>query len=465
MSKTLQDPESTSLDEADPSQAVSTVPSNDKHTRTPSRPKDSARLYAVVWRWHFYAGLITAPILWAVTLTGVLYVFQTELASWRDRPLLQVEPRATRLSYDALRTVAAEALGSEEIEAIRVHPEADRSVMFLAEKEGTTPEEHRHHRCFIDPYTGKVLGTRIAEDDIFAIVLELHRSLLMGSTGRILTELATSWALILFATGIYLWWPRGKKNVGVWAPRWQGKPYAVLRDWHSVIGAYLVPLMGLVAFTGLFFTLVWGTGFNTTTQKLGHWPAVWFTTPTVTPPTPEARPLPLDTLVPIFLAKSRPGDSVQIGLAEGPTKAFRSFMMSDEDKNTLRTVSVDPYSGKVLSVADPKDLRLLYRIRLWAVSIHMGKIFGLTTKLLALLASLVLLGLSFTGVWMWWIRRPKGRTGIPRRPPAQSLPRWGWLVLLVAGITMPVAGISMVLIILIDQFMLFVRRRAGWSTA
>jgi uncharacterized iron-regulated membrane protein len=110
-------------------------------------------------------------------------------------------------------------------------------------------------------------------------------------------------------------------------------------------------------------------------------------------------------------------------------------------------------------VSDKADVPFLYRVRLWSVSIHMGKIFGMPTKILALVASLGLLGLSATGVWMWWKRRPGGRSGFPRRPPAGSVPRWGWGLVVASGILMPVAGASMILIGLLDLGTAPLRRR------
>ncbi|MEW4569710.1 PepSY-associated TM helix domain-containing protein [Tautonia sp. JC769] len=429
----------------------------------PAPTSAAGRLYAVVWRWHFYAGLITAPILWVITLTGALYVFRTELAAWRDRPLLVVEPQAGRLGYDALQEIAARALGADRFDAVAFTGEPDRSVAFVAEQGGGGDHgaEHRHRRVFLDPYTGEVLGSRIDEEDFFAAVLSLHRSLMMGTKGRVLGELATSWGLILLATGVFLWWPRGKSNVGVWAPRLRGKPYAVLRDWHAVAGAYLVPATAIAAGTGLFFSAVWGTGFNTTVQKAGHWAPAWFSDAPSAPPTPGAPPASLDRLVATVLEHIRPGDEATLALSPSPDVAHKAWLIRDDDKNTYRMVSVDRYSARAIEVVDAAELPLLYRVRLWAVSIHMGKIFGTPTKILALVASLALFGLSATGVWMWWVRRPRGRSGFPRRPPPRSLPRWGWAVLVAAGALMPVAGASMILVGALDLAGSTIRRRIG----
>ncbi len=448
MSGTLFDVAAEADDPADPSLGTSLETENQSQPRGGLSP----RLYSVVWRWHFYAGLITAPILWLVTITGALYVFRGELTSWRDRALLEVEPGSSRMSYDRLREIAIEVLGTKELDGMHVRPGEGHSVRFTADDAPPTAAkgEHHHRHVYIDPYRGTVLGSRVEEEDFFAVVLELHRSMLMGWPGRILTELATGWAIVLTATGLYLWWPRGKSNVGVWAPRMRGKLYAVLRDWHAVGGAYFTALIALVAGTGLFFTLVWGTGFNKTAQKAGHWPAKWFGVPKSEPHAPGAPPASLDRIVEAALARSRPDDGLAMRLDVKPDDAYKAWLMRDEDKNSLRMVNVDQYSARTLDVVDNTGVPFLYKVRLWAVSIHMGQIFGTPTKILALITTLIVFGLSATGAWMWWRRRPQGRAGFPRRPAAGILPRWGWAIIAVSGIAMPVVGASILLILLLD---------------
>ena len=36
-------------------------------------------LYRTIWRWHFYAGLIVAPFLLILAVTGAIYLFNDEL--------------------------------------------------------------------------------------------------------------------------------------------------------------------------------------------------------------------------------------------------------------------------------------------------------------------------------------------------------------------------------------------------
>lgn len=443
---------------------------NESATKSPARSSSAtdaagdSRLYRVVWRWHFYAGLLTVPVLCTLALTGVILTFETEIVEWRDRELLFVTPQSERLGYDALRTAVADARGYNDFESIVVYPDPTRSVQFVGHVHAADDHDHEHEhpeheQIFVDPYSGEILGIQGEGDAFFRTMLDLHRNLMAGTTGRLIAELTTGWTVILLATGLYLWWPRGKSNVGVWVPRVRGKVYAVLRDWHSVSGAWLFPVMFLVVGTGLFFSPVQGTIFNSSVKAAGHWPIQeWFSPPQYQMPTNGASAAPLDVVVPAFLSQARPDDAVRITFATQPDHAHRAWLIRDQDKNSFRQVDVDQYTGEVLKVVGGADLKLGYRIRLWAVSIHMGQIFGMPTKILAFIASLLVFGLSFTGVWMWWRRRPKGRTGFPARPKPGSVPKWGWAVVVATGVVMPVAGVSFLLLAVGDTIVARWRR-------
>jgi uncharacterized iron-regulated membrane protein len=39
----------------------------------------ASRAYRAIWRWHFYAGLIVAPFLLILSITGAIYLFNDEI--------------------------------------------------------------------------------------------------------------------------------------------------------------------------------------------------------------------------------------------------------------------------------------------------------------------------------------------------------------------------------------------------
>ena len=72
--------------------------------------------------------------------------------------------------------------------------------------------------------------------------------------------------------------------------------------------------------------------------------------------------------------------------------------------------------------------------------LHEGKMFGLANQLLMLLACLLILLASVSGLVMWWKRRPQGRFGVP--PLRHDLPLWkgGVAIMFGLGLLFPLVG-------------------------
>lgn len=416
---------------------------------------ESESLYRTIWRWHFYTGMLVAPILLVVAITGAIYVFETELSQWLYAGLYYVEPQGTRLNYDEQVQIAQQTLGDQEFEGFLLSTDPRRTTQVVAHIHpgGDENAQQQHRVLFVDPYRGKVIGEQILEQNFFSIALDIHRTLFVGSTGRIITELATSWGIVMLLTGTYLWWPRKQSNRGVWLPRITGKLYAVIRDWHAVSGIYVMAVAFLIMFTGLFFTLVWGTGYLMAAQATGQVPQQVFGDVTSKPHEAGAQPISLDQAVKTVLAKATLGDMVLLQIAHEPESAHRAFIFYDKDWAQGRVHVVDQYTGETLSYDHASELSPMFYARALAISIHMGKIFGLPTKLLALAASLILCGMIVTGVWMWWQRRPRGTWGLPRRPDAVRLGYALWSLIIGIGIILPTMGISLAIILLGDWLM------------
>lgn len=429
--------------------------------RTASAPRPEAATgrrisegeYRVLWRWHFYAGMLCAPFLLTTAVTGAIYAFNLELTTWLYRDLQVVQPTGTPLPFARLLEIGEKAAAGHEIEGFFLSRDPTRAVQFVAHLHvgGDDNPEQVHGAYHVDPYTGKYLGMHVMERTLTGWALQIHRSLCAGMTGRILIEASTCWGIVLLLTGTYLWWPRGKKRLwGVWLPRLGRGGYVLLRDLHALAGVYSVVFLFLVMATGLFFSQVWGTGYFMTAVATGQ--ADLLMKPAESRPGPADRtPAPLDAVVAAVVGRSRPDDRMLVQLAPEPKFAHRAFLFPDEDRNRMRMVAVDRYTAEVLSVHDMADFPPMMRLRALAVSIHTGQIFGLPTKILALLTCLVLGGLVVTGVWMWWERRPTGTWGIPRgRPRISTLP---WSLILTAvglGIVMPVFGLTLLLVTTTD---------------
>src|SRR5579872_2364902 len=125
----------------------------------------SDRLYRIIWRWHFYAGmLITLPLI-VVAVTGAIYIFKDELEGVLYPGVTYVEPAAERVSYERQVAAAQAALPSPaRIGLVQVFADPQRATSIALF--GT-----KIQYSYVDPYRGKYLGA-ITQGGFFDIVLQ-----------------------------------------------------------------------------------------------------------------------------------------------------------------------------------------------------------------------------------------------------------------------------------------------------
>jgi uncharacterized iron-regulated membrane protein len=408
------------------------------------------RLYRVVWRWHFYAGMIVAPVLIVVAATGALYIFKDELEAVLYPGVTYVEPAAERVSYEQQIIAARAAMPTPvKIGLVQVFADPRRATAIAMAGE-------KFQMGYVDPYRGRFLGG-IEQGGFFDIVLRLHRQLFVGTTGRIVVELTTCWTIVLVATGMYLWWPRKWNQLwGVWLPRLRRKPYIVLRDLHSVGGIYTAIVAIVIALTGLIYTYAWGGGFQYAAQKTDAYDM--FNKPMLCKSPPTAKNLPLDRFVEIGREKM-PGKSLNVWFPRAPNGVYMVFGSSDYGPQVHEMLFIDRATGEILADRDISQAKPVYWFASWNYPLHVGSILGLPSKILWLAACLVLMTLPVTGVWMWWERRPAGRTGLPRRVDVRR-PRWLVTTITATSILLPMLGLSVILLLVFDRLAMHLSKRA-----
>lgn len=407
------------------------------------------RLYRVIWRWHFYAGMIVAPVLIVVAATGALYIFKDELEGVLYPGVTYVEPAATRVSYERQLAEARAAVPPTcriTLMQVFANPRRATSLAMFGEQ---------FQYGYVDPYRGRYLGA-IKQGGFFDIVLRLHRQLFVGTLGRIVVELTTCWTIVLLATGIYLWWPRKWSRLwGVWLPRLRRKPYIVLRDLHAVGGIYLAVVAIVISLTGLIYTFVWGSGFQYAARKTDAYDM--FSKSMLSKCAPEAKDLPIDRFVEIAQQKM-PGNTLTVWFPRIPNGAYLVTANNDRGPQVNEMLFIDRASGEILEDRYNSQTKVIYQVGTWNFPLHVGTIWGMPSKILWLVTCLMLMMLPVTGVWMWWERRPRGGLGLPSRVRARR-PRWLVTTITATSILLPALGISVVVLLIGEQLGARLRRR------
>jgi uncharacterized iron-regulated membrane protein len=64
----------------------------------PEIRENNQKLYRVIWRWHFYAGILFAPFMILLAITGSVYLFKPQVESMLYKPYYTVQPGSISLS-------------------------------------------------------------------------------------------------------------------------------------------------------------------------------------------------------------------------------------------------------------------------------------------------------------------------------------------------------------------------------
>lgn len=459
-----------------------------------------AALYRAVWRGHFIAGLVVLPFVLILAVTGGIYLFKDEINDAVHRPLRFVDVGAQTM----LPSQIAEA-------ALAVHPGTLRAYTpALAPNRSAevdiVGDDGLRNTIYVNPYDARVLGTLwdggAAGSPVMYVVRKLHSLEYVGWFGNRLIEAAAGWMVLLVASGIYLWLPRGRKNVGTLRIKaTRGRSW--WRDLHAVTGIYTGVFIVFLALTGLPWSGVWGTKFYDSAYALGlgmpdgYWSktpqsiiltqdvvdrAPWIMerqpipssqqpegaehsghgTQAVASETPDETVLPtLDTVVAtVERLGIVPGYSLNVPVT--PTGVFTASVYPD-DITYERVIHLDRYTGEVLYDAGLEDLGILGRWAEWGISVHMGQEWGLLNQVVLLLACLAMIMLCVSAATMWWKRRPSGALGIPAVPADWRIPRTLLAMAVIAGIFFPLVGLSMLLLLMVELAVLFIERRRTFA--
>lgn len=436
-------------------------------TDTTNRAASSA-LYRAVWRWHFIAGLLVLPFVIILAVTGGIYLFKDEINNAAYRDLRIVAPTDGPAQPASQITANALAAHPGTLKAYHPAPAPDRTaeVKILG-------EDGLKNSVFVNPATGEVLGTLwdagASGSPAMYVVRKLHSLEYVGWFGNRVIEAVAGWMVLLTASGVYLWWPRGKKVGTATIKAKKGRPW--WRDLHAVTGIYTAGFIVFLALTGLPWSKVWGGYFYDSAYALGLGmpDGYWSAYPSSTVPAGEA----LDRTPWIMEKQAMPQSAAANGvpagidqvvatvetlgiapgyalnMPSGDTGVFTASVYPD-DITQERVIHLDQYTGEVLYDATLADLGALGWAAEWGVSIHMGQAFGLANQLILLLSCVAMVVMCVAGGVMWWKRRPSGALGVPQIPADWRIPRTLLVMAIVAGVFFPLVGLTLIVLAVVE---------------
>jgi uncharacterized iron-regulated membrane protein len=352
----------------------------------------------VLLKVHLWLGVAAAIFLAVLGLTGSVIAFQNDFDRWLHPQLFYVRVGARTLPEQVLIRVVERRFAPARVAELRVFRRPN-----LARVIQTTDRR----LVFVNPYDGSVLGNvrgGFGLDSIVDRIYQIHvrlvpdprRSPHVAAIGAVVVSFA---ALILFAlvpTGLILFW-RTRRTTIKWSASWS----RIFFDVHHVVGVYASLFLLIAAFTGILI------GFQTAER------AIYALTGSAPPPStlqPESSPVPgaadIDADRAVEIAHGAIGNATLAGILVplDPKAVWTVIMRVPEETSEFvyGRVAIDRYSGRVLQVRNLLTDSRGYRVIRLNRSIHTGDIWGMPSRILVSVSSLLLVVMVVSGIVIWW---------------------------------------------------------------
>lgn len=357
-------------------------------------------------RIHLWLGLSLGLPFAALALTGSALVFYIELDSWLHPEIRaqQAGPApdwASPVWDQSLATARArwpQATGKWSFE-VTGKPGAIPARYYAPVAGHATGHGHADPLMLWFSADGRhVLRQARWGDYLMTFLYDVHRNFLVGDLGNLIVGWTGVAALLLLATGLAAWWPRGRWRKAL-AYKRDAAPIRRLYDLHKLVGLASLLLLLILSASGALLALP--------AEK--NWLLAKLVAPVIAVPAPAStsaagRQIPIRQALAAahgalpdgriaWIDVPGPGDGVfrfRAQVAGDPTRRFPySF------------VFVDQYTGKVLAVHDARKGTASTTISNWIRPLHDGSIAGLPTRILAVISGLAPAILVVTGLLRW----------------------------------------------------------------
>lgn len=370
---------------------------------------------------HRWIGLTLGLVLVLTALTGTLLTIARPLDAWIHADLFRVVPHAgvaygppvRQTDADAAADAAASADDPGVLERVRQRlvtefgPQASFRLRLPQQPGDSLWARVRGQwegTVYFDPGTAAELGRRNEHLVLVNLLLELHSTLLMGETGKVILAVAALAYLFLYISGLILWWPtRWRHALSI---KLRVGPTRALFDLHRVGGALLGLLIGVSVVSGAY--MAWRPLSAAVTALSGV--AVMAVPALAAAPTDKgvlAPVAPLDLQVRNARAAMPAAKVSFIQLAAAPSQAVRVRLKLPDDPHPvgLSTVWLHPVTAQVLAAQRWDQLDPGARAYAVMYPLHIGELGGPLHSWAVALLGLTLAGFGVSGIWLWWRRR------------------------------------------------------------
>ena len=356
----------------------------------------------VLFQVHLWMGLLVVAYVCVIGVTGAALVFRPEMQKAAFTEIFDASrpPGSPDASVDAIVESLQGTYPLYQLVGID-YPTARRGTYLAYLTKGSQLVS-----TFSDPVSGEVIG-ELPKTSWITRLQDLHFDLLGGSTGRIVNGLAAFSLVMMFATGLVIWWP----GIARWTRALVvdvSKPWPRINwELHGAVGFWLFALLMLWAVSGVEFAFP--GPFRKAVNAV--MPLTVARLPESTPrPGPNLRPDALPALVAQahqLVPGAKMGRIVMPSTAKAPIQLLMAYKdHGDFDRSDEVMLYFDQYSGRLIERQDAAltPMSAGDQVMKWMGPLHVGSFGGLGVKLLWSILALSFPVLAITGTIMWWRR-------------------------------------------------------------
>jgi sulfite reductase (NADPH) flavoprotein alpha-component len=339
---------------------------------------------------HLAIGLVAGLFMIVLGVTGSILAFEPQLDRLLHRDTSYIEVGGKSLSLAEIGDAVSRKYPGESI------------VAYLPSTEANFPTQVVLSRGIVsvNQYTGEILGVCTRGQSILGIVRALHSRLAARDVGHAVVRWTSVVILLSLISGLYLWWPVKRMRIsGKW---WSARFWY---DLHSSIGFFSLLPMLFIAGTGTLLSFE-----DQASRLIDKMTASRTINKHQATPAPESR---------TDGALITPDQAVAIARAELPGAVPYRVQMPqyggfyvvalEYPKNRVvgdhNSISVDPLTGRIAVAHLSSDLTFRERFMAASSAIHTATIWGMPSRIVGALASILLPLQAVSGLLIWLRRK------------------------------------------------------------
>lgn len=392
-----------------------------------TKKKNNRTLKKAIGKLHLWFGLLIGILIFIISITGAMYVFKDEIENLTRKEYIyhhesNINQKSPLPLYILEQKVNEQTGEKHPIHWVNIPMDKTMSYQFFYYEKNPNAWNYFdefiiYKLAYVNPFTGRVLKVYDEKNSFFNIIKFIHWSYLLKSDwGKYLTGIPVLIFIFMLISGIIIWWPQNKKATKqrIWfqwknIKGWRRKNY----DLHSILGFYSSLFALIIAITGVFYSFFTIQAIIYFTFSGGKTELPDFSKYATKAPTELRNKHTLDKIsqkveetFPNAYAYSLDLGHEHLDDHEHPY--FSIFVKElSYSYHINHSMIFDENSGELLKIHDHKDKNWGEKMIAANYDIHTGSIFGIWTKILAFIISLICASLPITGFLVWWGRKNK----------------------------------------------------------